>query len=316
MKTRVLVTGAAGFIGSYLIEYFLSAGYDDIWATTYDDSPWLLEKLGPEKVVKVNLTNSESVFPMIERVQPDWVIHLAALAFVGGSFSRATEVMNNNTTLQYVMLEAIRRFSPKSRVLSIGSAAEYGLLPEKFDSGKITEDFPLYPNNPYAVSKMTQDYLSLSYHLAYGLDIVRLRPFNQIGPRQTSDFVVPAFAQQIVKVERGEQPAVKVGNLAAIRDFTDVRDAVRVYELLLRVGEAGEVYNLGSGKGVSAQEILDSLIELATADIPVEVDPERLRPVDVPVFVADNQKITALGWKPHIPLAQTLADVLEYERKR
>lgn len=316
MKPRVLVTGAAGFIGSHLVEYLQAEGYDDIWATANSRSPWLEKQLGEDRVVLLDLTDSAAVFPMIERVQPEWIIHLAGLAFVGGSFERATEVMNNNTTLQYVMLEAVRRFTPQARVLSIGSAAEYGLLPEKYNSSRIAEDFPLYPNNPYAVSKMTQDYLSLSYHLAYGLDVVRVRPFNQIGPRQSTDFAVPAFARQIVQAERGELAAVQVGNLGAVRDFTDVRDAARVYEVLMRVGVAGEVYNLGSGKGVSMQAILDQLVSLAKIPITVEKDPARLRPVDVPVFVADNQKITALGWKPRIPLEQTLADVLDYERKQ
>lgn len=316
MNQRILVTGASGFVGSHLIEHLQREGYSNLWATSNTASDWLEDQLGQDRVFVVDLTKTSDVFPMIEEVKPDWVIHLAGLAFVGDSFDRATEVMNNNTTLQYVMLEAVRCFAPKARVLSVGSATEYGLLPDDYDSSAIKEDFPLYPNNPYAVSKLTQDFLSLSYHLAYGLDVVRVRPFNQIGPRQTDQFVVPAFAQQIVKIERGEQQDIKVGNLEAIRDFTDVRDAAVVYELLMRVGQPGEVYNLGSGVGVQVQTILDKLAGLANAPIQVVVDTTRLRPVDVPVFVADNQKITSLGWQPRIPLDKTLADVLDYERKR
>ncbi len=316
MNPRVLITGASGFVGSHLVEYLLKQGYADLWATANTPSPWLNEQVGEDHVAVIDLTESQAVFDLVANTKPDWIIHLAGLAFVGESFDRATEVMNNNTALQYIMLEAMRRFVPKARMLAIGSAAEYGSLPAEFDSSRITEDFPLYPNNPYAVSKLTQDFLSLSYHLAYGLDVVRVRPFNQIGPRQTGQFAVPAFAQQIVRVERGEQEQVMVGNLTAVRDFTDVRDAVQVYELLLQKGRSGEVYNLGSGQGVALQTILDILISMAQKPVEVAVDPARLRPVDVPVFVAGNQKIKDLGWRPQIELRQTLADVLAYERKQ
>lgn len=313
-QPRILITGADGFVGGYLLEFLQSAGYSEIWGTNFSPNPWLEEKLGPGRVRSIDLQDSEAVFALVQDIRPDWIVHLAALAFVGDSFNRATEVMNNNTTLQYVMLEAVRRFVPQSRLLAIGSAAEYGSLPDNYDSAQIREDFPLYPNNPYAVSKLTQDFLSLSYHLAYGLDVIRVRPFNQIGPRQTDQFAVPAFARQIVRVERGQQSEVKVGNLEAVRDFTDVRDAVKVYELLLRVGRPGEVYNLGSGRGNSMQTILETLVSLAKVPVKVVTDPARLRPVDVPVFVADNQKITSLGWKPAISVEQSLQAVLEYER--
>lgn len=312
----ILVTGASGFVGLHLVEYLKSCGYANIFGTTGSDNPALNAVIGADHVIQLDLTHEESVFSVVQKLQPRWVFHLAALAFVGESFQRALEVMQNNTTLQYCMLEAVRRYSPSARLLSVGSATSYGLLPPQFDSSRITEEFPQYPSNPYAVSKMTQDYLALSYHLAYKTDIVRVRPFNQIGPRQSGDFAIPAFAQQIVRIECGEQSELLVGNLEAVRDFTDVRDAVQAYELLMRNGESGEVYNVGSGEGVSLEAIVRELITLSPADIMVAMDPRRLRPVDVPVFVADNQKLRRLGWSPRISLDQTLADVLEYERKR
>ncbi len=314
--TRILVTGADGFVGSHLIEYLQSAGYSEIFATTYSHSEWLSSHLPSDHVIAGDLTNSDHVFKLIEDVKPDWIVHLASLAFVGGSFEKTQFVMDTNMHIQIVMLEAMKKFAPSARMLSIGSATCYGLVPDHLDPKKVSEEYPFFPNSPYAVSKLSQEHLAHMYHLAFGLDIVRVRPFNQIGPRQTSDFVVPAFAQQIVAIENGESGPLKVGNLEAVRDFTDVRDAVRAYERLLIAGDAKEVYNLGSGHGIKIQEVLDTLIELSGADIMIEQDPERMRPSDMPVFVADATKLRSLDWSPENDLRKTLQDVLEYERKK
>lgn len=311
---RVLVTGASGFVGSHLVEHLLELGHD-VFGTTFSNSDWLSEVLGNDHVKVVDLTNTDDVSRLVEELKPDWIFHLAALASVGDSFGKALEVMENNTKVQFVMLEAVRQHSPSTRILCVGSATEYGPLPGQSGEG-IDEDAPLYPNSPYAVSKMTQDYLSLSYYLAYKVDVIRVRPFNQIGPRQTGQFAVPAFAEQIVKIERGEQDKLMVGNLNATRDFTDVRDAVRAYVLLMEKGESGEVYNIGSGVGVSLQHVVDVLRGMAKTDIMVERDEARIRPVDVPVFTADITRLRRLGWQPEVPLQQSLLDILEYERKQ
>lgn len=316
MMKRILVTGADGFVGSHLIDYLKEKQIGEVFGTSYSGSESLNAKLGADHVIAVDLTKEEPVFQLVKDVQPDWIIHLASIAVVGDSFSKTHQVMQANTSIQYTMLEAVRQFAPQARFLSIGSATCYGNLPSSFNSSQIREDFPFYPTNPYAVSKLTQEYLALSYYLAYGLDIVRVRSFNQIGPRQTYDFAVPAFAQQIVKIQKGEQEFIGVGNLSAVRDLTDVRDAVRAYVLLLEKGIKGEVYNLGSGHGVSMQSVLDTLIELAGGDIMVNVDTARLRPIDVPKFVADNQKLRSLGWEPTIPLETTLRDILKFEREK
>ena len=312
----ILVTGAAGFVGSHLVEYLKSQGYSKVYGTTISDSPWLTETIGAEFVCKLDLTDQAAVTELLARIQPHWIFHLAALPFVGESFDRAQETLQTNTNLQLVMLEAVRASAPQARVLSVGSATAYGLLPPSFNRSAIREDFPFYPNSPYAVSKITQDYLGLAYHLSYGLDIVRVRPFNQVGPRQVGSFALASFIKQIVEVEKGGRATIAVGNLDPIRDFTDVRDAVRAYVILMEQGKAGEAYNLGSGKGVQMRDLLDLALHVCGRQIPIEVDLARMRPVDVPEFVADNQKIRALGWQPTIPLEKTLHDILEYERKQ
>ncbi len=313
---RVLVTGASGFVGSHLVEALRARGGEyEVFATSARPSPWLESQLGAENVFALDLTQEDAVNTLVQKVQPNWVFHLAALAAVGESFQNALEVLENNTRVQLLMLEAVRQFSPQARVLCVGSATEYGPLPG--ESGEnLLETAPLFPSNPYAVSKMTQDYLSLSYFLAYKTDVIRVRPFNQIGPRQTHQFAVASFAKQIVQIEQGKQEKLLVGNLDAIRDFTDVRDAARAYILLMQHGQSGEVYNVGSGQGVEVRELLDQLRDQAKTAIMVEQDPSRLRPVDVPVFTANIARLQSLGWQPEIPLSQTLADILEYERKQ
>ncbi|MCD8484959.1 GDP-mannose 4,6-dehydratase [Candidatus Woesebacteria bacterium] len=315
-KPSVLVTGADGFVGSHLVEYLQSAGYTDIFATTYAESEWLSAHLPADHIFAGDLTDSDHVFAMVQKIKPDWVIHLASLSFVGDSFSKTQFVMDTNTHIQYVMLEAVRQHAPGARFLSIGSATCYGPAAVDLDPEHISEDYPFAPNNPYAVSKLTQEHLAQMYHLTYDLDVVRVRPFNQIGPRQAEDFVVPAFAKQIAAIEAGQQDALRVGNLEAVRDFTDVRDAVRAYERLMLEGVRGEVYNLGSGQGVKIQTILDTLRKLSEADILVQPDESRMRPADIPIFVADARKLHALGWQPSIPLEETLRDVLAFERQK
>lgn len=314
VDTRVLVTGAGGFVGSHLVEYLLSQGYTQVYGTAVSESPWLVQTLGEHTRV-LDLTNEDAVTALMQELRPEWIVHLAGIATVGGSFENAWPLLETNLKLQYVMLEAVRHFSPQARLLSISSAAVYG--DAVLSAGeRVSESTATLPNNPYAVSKFTQESLGQTYFRSYGLDVVTVRPFNQIGPRQTDAFAVPAFAQQIVQVERGEKVSIQVGNLGAIRDFTDVRDAAVAYERLLQDGQSGEVYNLGSGKGKTMEEVLQALIRLSTAPVQVETDPSRLRPVDVPRFVADNQKLRSLGWEPKISLEHTLRDIMEYERSK
>jgi GDP-4-dehydro-6-deoxy-D-mannose reductase len=252
---------------------------------------------------------------VIEHVRPDRIYHLAGQAFVGDSWASPWETLETNLRSQVNVFEAVMavRASPP-RLLVVGSAEEYGrIAPEALP---VNEMCPLRPDSPYSVSKVGQDFLGLQYFLSYALPVIRVRPFNHIGPRQNPKFVAPAFASQVAAIEAGRQaPVMPVGNLTARRDFTDVRDMVRAYVLALEQGEAGEVYNLGSGRSRSVQEVLDTLLHLAEVNIAVELDTGRLRPVDVPEMVCDATKFrTRTGWEPHVPFEQSLRDVLDYER--
>lgn len=317
-SSSVLITGGTGFVGSHLVEELLNRGFSNITVTNYgSNSGHVGTLLTEEQIIRVNLTDRAETFSLIEKLKPDYIFHLASIAVVGDSFDKAAQIFQNNISLQLNLLDAVKQHSPESRVLVVGSGAEYGMITQdsRFqisdDSKKITEQFPLNPINPYAVSKVTQDLLGLSYYLSYGLDIVRARPFNHIGERQTTDFAIPAFASQIVKVERGEQDKITIGNLDAVRDFTDVKDVVKAYITLMEKGVAGEVYNIGSGRGYSMQQILDMMMRLAKVEITVETDPAKIRPIDVPVTVADYSKLNALGWEPEIKIEETLGRVIE-----
>ena len=309
---KILVTGASGFAGSHLIEALKSAGQSDIYGTAYGNSSYLATLIPEDHIIKVNLTDAEATFTLIEKVQPDQIYHLAAFAFVGESFDRAAELMQNNIALQLNMLEAVRKSAPKARLLVIGSAEEYGLSTKETE--KINEEHPFRPVNPYAVSKIAQDLLGYSYQVSYGLQVLRVRPFNHIGERQTPDFAIPAFAKQIVEIERGKSSSLKVGNLDGVRDFTDVKDMVRAYMIIMEKGAVGEVYNIGTGDGVKMKDVVDKLVALSTAKIQIEVDQTRMRPLDIPSIIADPSKIMAFGWKPEISLDETLKRVVEYWR--
>jgi len=263
-----------------------------------------------------DLRDPENVQALVGEVQPDYIFHLAAQSFVPTSFADPWDTLENNIRAELNLLEAVRRSGRTVGFLVIGSNEEYG-APEPEELPQ-TEENPLRPNNPYAVSKVAQDFLGLQYHLAYGLPVVRVRPFNHTGPGQSPRFVVPAFASQIARIEAGlQEPVMKVGNLDAARDFTDVRDIVRAYYLAATRGEPGEVYNLASGRPQSVRGLLEILLSYARVEIKVERDPDRYRPVDVPVVYGSAEKFHRLtGWAPQIPFEQTLRDVLEYWREQ
>lgn len=313
-QPRILVTGGTGFAGSHLIEALLAAGYSDIYSTVYSAPDSKVSLLPTDRYVPVNLTDAAATQALLEKVRPDWIFHLASLAYVGKSFDKARELFGNNLNLQLNLLDAVKSVVPKARVLLIGSAEEYGIAPSGV--GKIDESAPLNPVNPYAVSKATQDLLGNSYFLSYNLQIVRARPFNHIGTRQTGDFAVPAFAKQIVAIERGQGDKLHVGNLTGVRDFTSVEDMVKAYILLMEKGAVGEVYNIGSGRGWQMTEVVEMLTSMATKPIAIEADSSRMRPLDVPSLIADNKKICALGWQPTTDIRPSLQAVLDEWRQK
>lgn len=313
---RSLITGAGGFAGSHLADRLLSEGQGgehEVWGCDISGQrrPFHPAAL---KLAGADLRDPHAAFDLIQRVRPDRIYHLAGQAFVGDSWSDPWDTIETNMRSQVNLLEAVSAAGLRPRILVAGSADIYGRVSP--DELPVTEDTPLRPDSPYAVSKIGQDYLSMQYGLSHNLYIVRVRPFNHIGPRQNRRFVAPAFASQIAAIEAGRQPPVlHVGNLSARRDFTDVRDMVRAYQLALEHGEAGSVYNIGAGRSRPIQELLDVLLGLARVPIRVEFDPARLRPVDLADLVCDAGRFKArTGWAPSIPFEQSLSDLLDYER--
>ena len=309
---KILITGASGFAGSHLLEALQVKGYSELYGTAFGNGAALEKMIPVENVIALNLTEKDAVNAMIQKVQPDWIFHLASFAFVGQSFERGAELLQNNLGVQITMLEAVRQFVPKARLLVIGSAEEYGL--SEAGESPIAETHPLRPVNPYAVSKVAQDLLAYSYAVSLKLNILRVRPFNHIGERQTPDFAIPAFAKQIVAIERGQQNALFVGNLTGVRDFTDVKDMMRAYITVMEKGVVGEVYNIGTGVGVKMSDVVDKLVAMSSAQIKIVQDEKRFRPLDIPEIIADAAKIKDLGWNAEIPLDETLKRVLEYWR--
>jgi len=313
---RALITGAGGFVGRHLCGYLLENTNWELFGTVYPQltSTGLLQERLHLDVI--DLRDPDAVQMLVRGFQPDYVFHLAAQSSVHASFSGPWHTLENNIRAQFNVLEALRRTGCEARVVVVGSNEEYGA--PRPDELPQTEDSPLRPTNPYAVSKVTQDFMGLQYYLAYGMPVVRIRPFNHTGPGQSSRFVVPAFASQIAAIEAGKQdPVMRVGNLSAARDFTDVRDIVRGYFLAATEGEPGEVYNLASGHPWVVRDLLDVLLSYVDVEIRVEKDPARYRPVDVPIVYGCADKFRQrTGWQPKIAFEQTLQDVLDYWRQQ
>ena len=311
---RILITGASGFVGHHLATHLHTTEKDTtIFGTTYGATP-----KGNDFVTyhPIDLRHYDAVRNILETCKPDQIYHLAAQAFVPRSFDDPWETLDNNIRSQLNIILACLELKIQPRMLIISSAEIYGAVQR--NEMPMDENTPMRPTSPYSVSKVTQDLLGLQYHLSHNLPIMRARAFNHIGPGQNPRFVAPAFATQIAKIEASEQePFIYVGNLEAKRDFTDVRDIVRAYHLILTKGNAGEAYNVASGKAYSIQYLLDTLLSYTDKEIEVRVDPTRLRPVDVPEIRGDITKLTTdTGWQPSITFEETLKDVLEDCRQR
>lgn len=315
---KVLVTGATGFAGSWLTEYLVGLGEYEITGTfVTEESLKNVENVkNSVQFVKIDLLDKDSINNLVASCKPDLLFHLAALASPGASFKDPAGVITNNVTAQINLFEAIKDIGLlKSRILIVSSADIYGKVTS--DNLPIDEDTPFNPTNPYAVSKLTQDYLALQYFLSYQLGVIRVRAFNHIGPRQAPGFVVSDFAKRIIDIEKGIiQPILQVGNLDAKRDFTDVRDMVKAYVAILEKGTIGEVYNVGSGLSHAMEEIVEILRSQSKKEFTIQLDPTLLRPSDTPDLRADTSKLKqVISWKPEIPLTQTLKDTLDYWRQ-
>ena len=316
---RVLITGITGFAGSHLADYIL-ANHPGVevfgivrWRSRMENVLHIRDKV---ELIEADLKDIVSLQSCLAYVKPDRIFHLAAQSFVPASWKCPAETFAINAIGQINLFQAALSLKLMPRIQIAGSSEEYGqVYPDEIP---MKETNPLRPLSPYAVSKVAQDMLGWQYFRSYGLPIVRTRGFNHTGPRRGDVFVTSSFAKQIVEVEKGKRkPVIHVGNLEAKRDFTDVRDVVLAYWLCLEKGEPGEVYNIGSGKALSMQEVLDTLLSLSKVKVKVEVDPKRLRPSDVPILLSDCTKFRKLtGWKPKIPFKQTMSDLLDYWRER
>lgn len=306
---KALIIGGAGFVGKYLAEYLSSKCGYQVCSTKMKNE--VLEGVG-YSVVDMNLLVKEEVSTVINEQEPDYIFHLAAQSSVAVSWSNPQLTVDVNIKGTLNLLDVLKEIEYKGSVLLIGSGEEYGRICP--DEVPISEDTVLRPGNIYAATKSCQNMIATIYAKAYQLNLIMVRAFNHVGPRQSPQFVVSDFCKQVAEVELGQrEPVIHVGNLKAKRDFTDVRDVVAAYECLVRQGKAGETYNVGSGTAYSIEEILNQIIALSGKEIRIEIEKERLRPIDVPIIVADISKITEeTDWRQKISLTETLQDTLNY----
>ena len=316
---KILITGVTGFVGSHLAEYCLSLDQQvEVigtcrWRSRRENIEHLEDAIN---LYECDLRDASSVKTLLADIQPERIFHLAAQSYVPSSWNSPGETITTNVIGQLNIFEAMRETNSTASIQIAGSSEEYGLVhPEEVP---ITEENPLRPLSPYAVSKVAQDMLAYQYFQSYGLKVVRTRAFNHTGPRRGDVFVTSNFAKQIAEIEAGQRPPIiHVGDLNPKRDFTDVRDIVRAYWLSLEHCSLGEVYNVASGKAYRIKEVLKILLDNSGQDIEVVEDPERLRPSDVPLLLGDNSRFCkATGWIPEIPFEQTAKDLLDYWRER
>jgi GDP-4-dehydro-6-deoxy-D-mannose reductase len=314
-KTRVLITGATGFVGRHLMNLLPATEYT-VFGTSYPQPPPAAET----NLFFLDLRSERDVYDAMKMARPKWVFHLAAVSNVRHSWEKKRETMETNIMGTFYLFEAVKKFAPDARILFVSSSDIYGSPPDRESSVRkaFRESAPFELTSPYALSKVGGELLAGFYTRIEGLDIVIARPFSHTGPGQSTDFVCSDWARQIIQVERGAcLPVIRVGNVDVERDYTDVRDTVRAYVLLLKKGKKGEVYNICRGEPVSLRRILETYISLCSKTVTVEQDQRRLRKVDIPFLAGDNSRLKKeTGWSPQIPLERTLQDLLDYWRAR
>ncbi len=308
---RALIIGAAGFVGGYLAEHLKNNLHRDTFLTKLPH-----EKINTEgfEVRDLDILKQENIRSLLMEIRPDEIYHLAAQSSVAVSWKNPRLTSDVNISGCLNLLEAVRStddYSPK--ILLIGSGEEYGFLPKGVSL--VSEETPINPANPYAVTKAAQNMFGRIYAKSCGMRIVMVRAFNHIGKGQLPQFAAADFCRQTAEIMLGMRDSViRTGNLSAKRDFTDVRDVVRAYGLLAESGRDGETYNVGSGVSISIEALLDEIIMLSGIDIKKEIDPKKLRPSDIPEIRADISKLQRdTSWRPQIPVSRTLSEMLEYE---
>ncbi|MFZ5800531.1 MAG: GDP-mannose 4,6-dehydratase [Candidatus Omnitrophota bacterium] len=315
---RALITGITGFVGSHLAEFLLKQKGIKVygierWRSKTENIDQIKDRL---ILHECDIRDATSVKKVISSIRPDYIFHLAAQSFVPTSWHAPVETLTTNIIGELNIFEAVKELKLNCRIQIACSSEEYGMVYK--NEVPIKETNPLRPLSPYGVSKVAQDLLGYQYHQSYGLKVIRTRAFNHTGPRRGEVFVSSNFAKQIALIEKGKQePTIYVGNLKARRDFTDVRDVVRAYWLAVQKGQPGELYNICSGRAITISQLLNILLSLSRVKPKIKPEPQRMRPSDVEILLGDASKFRRqTGWKPQIPLKQTLKDLLDYWRER
>ena len=305
MSRKILITGANGFVARHLVSALKAVGDELIGVDVGRDAAWAVDRY-----YGCNLLGAEAIKIILTIERPDVIVHLAAVSSVAQSWKSPVESFLNNTNIFLNVVESVRVLGLQPRILSVGSSEEYGNIPSI--EVPIREEHPLSPASPYAVARVSQEQLSSLYAKGFDLDVVMTRSFNQIGPGQRTDFVVPSFLAQLKKGKDAGQKVVRVqvGDLSIMRDFLDVRDAVAAYLLLINCGVSGEVYNICSGVGRTLDEVLGIVARIVGVEVEACVDPQRIRPADNKVIVGANEKMRQLGWCPTYTLEASLQDML------
>lgn len=307
---KVMIIGAAGFVGGYLIDHLKDEMNWEVYATKLE-----IEKIERKdiEIYNLDILEKKEIIELFERIKPDYIFNMAAQSSVSLSWKNPLLTVDININGVINILEAVReikQYNPK--IILIGSSEEYGNVKE--DEIPVKEENNLRPGNIYAVTKVCQNMIGKIYSNAYGMDIVNVRAFNHIGPKQAPIFVVSDFCKQVSEIEKGlREPIIYTGNLEAKRDFTDVRDIVRAYSALALNGKRGETYNIGSGRAVSIKKILDIILKNSTKNIEIRRDEKRYRPIDIPIIEADIEKLRkVIDWKPKILLEESVKEILDY----
>lgn len=314
---QVLITGITGFVGSHLADLMLEKGHKVYgtyrWRSPLDNIQHIKDRIN---LIQADLTDSHSINEAVRQCKPDYIFHLAAQSYVPASWIMPTQTIQTNVIGQINLFEAVRKVDIDPVIQIAASSEIYGLVYPK--ETPIKESNPVRPLSTYGVSKLTQDMLGYQYFKSYGLKIIRTRAFNHTGPRRGDVFVTSNWCKQVAEIENlNKEPIIHVGNLNSKRDFTDVRDMVKAYLLAVERGTPGEAYNIGSGKAISMQLLIDMILALSKKKITVRQDPARMRPSDVEILLCDSTKFReATGWKPEISFEQTIHDLLEYWRQK
>ncbi len=305
MKGKVLIFGIGGFVGSYLAEEFINNGYK-VYGSDINKSDNLQNEV---EFFEADLLNSESVLNIVSKTQPDMIVNLAAISSVGLSWNIPQTTMMVNVVGVLNIMEAVRKQKSMPKVIFIGSSEEY-----EVSDKPINEETKLNANNPYGISKVTQERFAKLYREQYGMKVYCVRPFNHTGVGQKDTFVLSSFCKQVAEIEKSGKPGIiKVGNLAVKRDYSHVKDVVRAYRMIIESDDCTKVYNVGSGKAYGIDEMLDYIISLSSQKITVEVDPQRVRPVDNPIICCDNGLIEKeLGWTAEYTVFDALKEMFDY----